>query len=102
MKPPWIIGEVLMESTCILLIGTAAGNVLGLLSVYALSRTGVDLSALAAGSEYFGISRVIYPVLSMGDVVVANGVVFVLGLLVSLYPALKAARFTPVEALART
>jgi ABC-type lipoprotein release transport system permease subunit len=33
---------------------------------------------------------------------VANLTVLLLGLLVSVYPAVKAARFTPVEALAHT
>jgi len=32
----------------------------------------------------------------------ANMVVLILGLLVSVYPAAKAARFTPVEALVHT
>jgi ABC-type antimicrobial peptide transport system permease subunit len=32
----------------------------------------------------------------------SNLIVLFLGLLVSAYPAIKAARFTPVEALART
>ena len=46
------------------------------------------------------MSRVIYPVIHARDVITANGVVFFLGLGVSAYPAVKAARFTPVEALA--
>jgi ABC-type lipoprotein release transport system permease subunit len=45
---------------------------------------------------------VIYPVIHAKDVTMANLVVFILGLLVSIYPAAKAARFTPVEALAHT
>ncbi len=102
MKPWWIIKEVLTESCLLLLIGMAIGNILGLLSVLALSGSGIDLSALAAGMEYFGISRVIYPVIYGKDLTMANLVVFILGLLVSIYPAAKAARFTPVEALAHT
>jgi ABC-type lipoprotein release transport system permease subunit len=102
MKPGWIIQGVLVESFFILIIGMAVGNVLSMLSVYALSFTGIDLSALARGSEFAGMSKVIYPVIQGKDVVVANLVVFVLGLAVSAYPAFKAARFTPIEALAHT
>ena len=102
MKPWWIIKEVLTESFFLLIIGIAIGNILGFLSVFALSENGIDLSSLAAGAEFAGISRVIYPAILSRDVVLANLVVFVLGLLVSIYPAVKAAKFTPVEALAHT
>jgi len=100
MRPGWVIREVVTESFYILLIGIAAGNVLGLAMVALLAATGIDLSALAAGSEFFGFSRVLYPVLSVRDLLTANLVVFLLGMLVSIYPAAKAARFTPVEAMA--
>jgi ABC-type lipoprotein release transport system permease subunit len=102
MKPWWIIKEVLTETCFLLLIGMAIGDILGVLSVSALSGSGIDLSSLAAGMEYFGISRVIYPVIHGRDLSMANLVVFVLGLLVSVYPALKAARFTPVKAMVHT
>jgi ABC-type lipoprotein release transport system permease subunit len=102
MKPLWIIKGVLIESLFILVLGMAIGNSMGFLSVFALSGHGIDLSSLAAGLEFVGMTRVIYPVLQGQDVVMANSVVFVLGCLVSLYPAAKAARFTPVEAMAHT
>ncbi len=102
MKPWWIMKEVLTETCFVLVIGMAIGNILGILSVLALSGSGIDLSSLAAGMEYFGISRVIYPVIHGRDLSMANLVVFVLGLLVSVYPALKAARFTPVKAMVHT
>ena len=102
MKPWWIIREVLLESFFLLLLGIAAGNALGLLSSWALSGAGIDLSAMAAGVEFAGMPRIIYPAVQGKDILAANLVVLVLGLMVSLYPASKAARFTPVEALTRT
>jgi len=102
MKPRWIIQEVITESFFLLILGMVIGNALGFLSVFALSGSGIDLSAFAAGAEYWGMSRVIYPSILGQDVIMANLVVFILGLVVSLYPAMKAARFTPVEALAHT
>jgi len=100
MKPWWIVEEVLAESFFVLLIAGLVGNALGLASAFALAGPGLDLSAFAAGLEFAGMSRVIYPVVLARDVILANVVVFLLGLAVSIYPAAKAARFTPVEALA--
>ena len=102
MKPWWIVKEVLAESFFLLILGMVAGNALGLLSVLALAGTGIDLSALSEGLEFAGMSRIIYPVIVIKDIVVANLVVLILGLVVSAYPAVKAARFTPVEAMAHT
>ncbi|TVM19179.1 ABC transporter permease [Oceanidesulfovibrio indonesiensis] len=102
MKPWWIVRLVLAEALLLLVIGMAGGNILGFASVAALAETGIDFSAFARGSEYFGMSRVVYPVVTINSVVSANLLVFVLGALVSVYPAVKAARFTPVEALTHT
>jgi ABC-type lipoprotein release transport system permease subunit len=101
MKPGRILKQVLTESFILLVIGASIGNALAFLASWALAG-GIDLSAFAAGMEYVGFSRVIYPQIYTQDIVSANLTVFVLGLLVSLYPASKAARFTPVEALAHT
>jgi len=102
MKPWWIVKEVLAESFFLLILGMLAGNALGFLSVCALADTGIDLSALSEGLEFAGMSRVIYPFVVVKDVVAANLVVLILGLVVSIYPAVKAARFTPVKAMAHT
>lgn len=102
MRPGRIIKNILTESFLILLLGIMIGSILGMLSNWALAFNGIDLSALAQGVEYAGMARVIYPVMLVKDILSANLVVLLLGLLVSLYPAVKAARFTPVEALAHT
>jgi ABC-type lipoprotein release transport system permease subunit len=102
MKPWWIIREVLTESLLLLVSGMAIGNFLGFICIFALSSSGIDLSALAAGAEYAGMTRVIYPAIEIKDVLMSNFIVLFLGMLVSAYPAVKAARFTPVEALIHT
>jgi ABC-type lipoprotein release transport system permease subunit len=50
----------------------------------------------------WGMSRMIFPEIWTKDLLIANILVFSLGLLVSIYPAAKAAMFTPVEALKKT
>ncbi|MCJ7616674.1 MAG: ABC transporter permease [Desulfobacterales bacterium] len=102
MKPGRIFAGIITETLILLLSGITIGNILAFLCVYSLSGSGIDLSAFAAGAEFAGMSRVIFPVISIWDLMAANLVVLVLGLLVSAYPAVKAARFTPVEALYHT
>ena len=99
MKPFQVIKGVVTETFFLLVIGITVGNILGFLSVAAIARNGIDLSALAAGVEMWGIPRKLYPEIWAQDVAVAGLVVLVLGLLVSLYPAFKAARFTPTQAM---
>jgi ABC-type lipoprotein release transport system permease subunit len=99
MRSRLVVAEVLSESFFLLVLGLAAGNLLGLLSIWALSVNGIDLSAFSAGMEFAGMSRIVFPVLVIRDIAVANATVLFLGLAVSLYPAIKAARINPVEAM---
>jgi ABC-type lipoprotein release transport system permease subunit len=102
MKPWWIIRGVLTESFILLLMGLLAGNSLAFLTIWAFSGNGIDLSAFAQGVEFAGMTRVVFPKITFQDWWVANITVMLLGLMVSTYPAAKAARFRPVEALAHT
>ena len=102
MRPRRIVSMILTESLYILGIGMIAGTGLGISTALAVAQTGIDISALAQGAEFANMSRVIIPSLRYGDILVANGVVLILGLVVSLYPAVKAARFSPVKALTAT
>lgn len=100
MPPRDILGQVLAESFILLVIALALGNLCGWLTVLAL-KDGLDLSAFAQGFEMMGVSPIIYPALRAGDVTAANVLVTVLGLAASLYPAWRAARHVPVEAITR-
>lgn len=101
MRPFQVIKGVVTETIFLLVLGISIGTALGYLSVAAVSRNGIDLTALAAGAEMWGIPRKLYPEIWGQDVLVAGLVVLILGVLVSLYPAVKAARFTPIQAMAK-
>ena len=101
MRPFQVIKGVVTETFFLLVLGISVGNILGFLSVAAIARNGIDLSALAAGAEMWGIPRKLYPEIWVQDVVVAGFVVLVLGIFVSLYPAIKAARITPTTAMTK-
>lgn len=101
MRPRHIIVQTLIESLFMLAIGLIIGNLLALLTLWPI-RDGWDISILGTeGLEMFQMSRILYPILELRDVVTSNAVVIVLGLLASLYPAWRASRFTPVQAIVR-
>jgi lipoprotein-releasing system permease protein len=100
MPPRYILQQVVIESLILLLIGLALGNLSAWLTVAGL-RDGIDLSKFAEGLALVGVSPVIYPTLADTDVIASNGIVVVLGILASLYPAWRAARRVPVEAITR-
>jgi ABC-type lipoprotein release transport system permease subunit len=100
MRPRLILGQVLIESCILLAAGTAVG--LGLAAgTLALVHGGIDLSFLAQGAEMWGMGKVIYPAAASGDVIGAAGLIVVLGMVSSLYPAWRASRRVPVEAITR-
>ncbi|HEX7043609.1 MAG TPA: FtsX-like permease family protein [Burkholderiales bacterium] len=100
MRPRLIVGQVLGESLILIALGLALGNAAAALTLRWLEG-GLDLSAFAEGFEMVGYSPVLYPEVAASDVLAANLLVFVLGLIASLYPAWRAARHVPVQALAR-
>jgi len=101
MKPSLILLQVLIESFFLLILGLVLGNLLSWLSIIPI-QDGWDISALGVeGLEYAGMSAILYPVVLANDVILSNVVVIVLGLIASLYPAWRAARHVPVEAITR-
>lgn len=100
MRPGLLLRQVLIESLLVLTAGALVGVACGLATL-AFMAGGIDFSAYAAGAEMWGMGRVVYPTLSPADVLFAVAVVIVLGALASLYPAVRAARRVPVEAITR-
>lgn len=101
MKPNFILLQVLVESFFLLAIGLILGNLLAWATLLPIAD-GWDISGLGTeGLEYAGMSSILYPVVLTKDVVLSNVVVIVLGLFSSLYPAWRAARYVPVEAITR-
>ncbi|MGA1874978.1 MAG: ABC transporter permease [bacterium] len=99
MKPRQIIMLILAESIYVLTLGVILGDVLIWLTIAWLSRTGINLQSFAQGLEQWGLSRIIFPVIGTRDFLLSNSIILILGLAVSLYPALKASYITPKEAM---
>jgi ABC-type lipoprotein release transport system permease subunit len=101
MRPAAILYQILLESLMLIALGLAVGDLLAIVSIIPI-RDGMDLSAVAQGMEMMGASSVLYPALLLSDLVLANVVVVVLGILTSLLPAWRASQYRPVEAIAKT
>jgi ABC-type lipoprotein release transport system permease subunit len=101
MKPSAILYQILMESLFLLALGLLIGNLLAFATIIPL-KGGIDISVVAVSLEKMGASSVLYPALKLNDVLLANTVVIVLGLVTSLLPAWRASQYRPVEAIAKT
>ena len=100
MKPGAILGQIIIESMLLLIVGLAIGDLLAWASIQPI-KDGLDISIVAEGMEMMGASSVLYPKLLLKDVVLANVVVLILGFLASLSPAWRASRYEPVEAITK-
>lgn len=100
MRPSSILGQIIIESMLLLVFGLALGNMLAWGSIESL-KGGIDVSIVAEGMEMMGAASVLYPQLRIEDVVLANGVVLILGFFASLSPAWRASRYQPIEAITK-
>ena len=101
MRPGMIVYQILLESLLLLLIGLTIGNVIAVLTIIPL-ESGMDVSAVAEGMAMMGASSMLYPNLTVDDMIIANLVVIILGTLTSILPAWRAAKLNPVQAINST
>ncbi|MCP4129710.1 MAG: ABC transporter permease [bacterium] len=98
-RPKSISFMIIFEAINLGAVGLVLGIGLGLLLIFILQITGIDLSFYMESMRAWGTGGVIYPVIKLFDIVLAVTIVFITTVIAAIYPAIKAARIKPLEAL---
>lgn len=94
-----IFTMVMVEAFYLAVIGTAIGLVFSYAAVSFLSETGWNLSVFSASLDSLGIGSIIYPHFDKTSLIQTVSIIPAATLLAAVYPALKAIRLQPVEAI---
>ncbi|MEJ2131246.1 MAG: FtsX-like permease family protein [Gammaproteobacteria bacterium] len=100
MRGGGIVMQVMIESLLIVGTGMIVGVLLGL-ALVEIFADGIDLTQWAEGMEFFSIRAVLVPSLQVADIVTICVLVMALGFVGSLYPAWRAVRLDPLDAMHR-
>jgi ABC-type lipoprotein release transport system permease subunit len=99
MRPGDIVRLILAEGLAIGVIGTVVGGALGTGVAIWLETTGIDIGAAAGAVAGLPFQQVLYPDWKLLFTVYGAVVGMVTAALATLYPAWRAIRLTPAEAL---
>lgn len=91
---------IMLETVFLSLIGAVLGMIITYVVIAYTGQTGIDLSALyKEGFEAMGFSAIIFPKLSWDSFLQLTLLVILTGIIASIYPARKALKLNPAEAL---
>ena len=94
-----VFGMVVLETFLVSILGAPIGMLLGYFTIKYLHKIGIDLSNWSSALEEFGMSNIVRPSIDSETFITIAVAVVITALLASVYPALKAIRLKPVEAL---
>ena len=99
-SPAAIVRTVLYETLALMMIASVLGYGVGAAVVTYLGQRGLDLSSFFGDySSIPGLTGMAYPRLLVANLVLPGLALFVASVLVSLYPAMRAARLDPSAAI---
>ncbi len=99
MNKTKIFFMIVLETLMLALIGGPIGILLAWITVGLTSENGIDLSAWGDGMKEFGIATTIHPALNLGSYLTVGFAIMLTAVLASIYPARKAVKLKPVDAL---
>ena len=98
-SPAKIFFMIIFEALNLGAVGLAAGILAGGGLLALLAVKGIDFSFYMESMRTWGSGSVIYPSISFLNIIQATAVVIITTLAAALYPAIKAARIKPLDAL---
>ena len=90
---------IMVETLFLAFVGSPVGLVLSVLTMNYFENYGMDLSNYSDGLEMYGYDNVLYPTVDSSAYVQVIVGVFITAIAGAIYPALKAIKLKPVEAL---
>ncbi|MCK5741577.1 MAG: FtsX-like permease family protein, partial [Chlorobi bacterium] len=90
---------ILLEAFTLGVLGTISGFLVGLGAIYMLSSGGIDLSNFSDGLTSVGVDSIIYPVLNFNVIANALFIMPFATVFGAIWPAIKAARLQPTDAM---
>jgi len=100
MNKKRVFSMIMLETVFLSLTGAVIGMVITYLIIWYTGRTGINFSAMyQEGLEAMGFSAHIFPKLSWDSFLQLTGLVILTGILASIYPARKALKLNPADAL---
>lgn len=94
-----IFKMIMLETVFLTFVGAAAGMLLGLIIMDILGKTGIRFTGWGEGFEAIGFAAKVYPVLTPYFFVFTTIMVMSTAIISSIWPARKALKLIPVEAL---
>jgi putative ABC transport system permease protein len=94
-----IFNMIMLEAVFLTIVGAVAGMLSGWAIAESLSKTGIHFSGWGEGFEAIGFAARVYPVVTFEFFLFTTILVIVTAIISSIWPARKALKLNPVEAL---
>jgi putative ABC transport system permease protein len=94
-----IFSMIMLETLFLTMVGAIAGMISGWLLITVLGKTGIHFSSWGEGFEAIGFAATVYPAITTSFFIIITIIVVITAIISSLWPARKALKLVPVEAI---
>ena len=99
MKPSKVFEMIMLETIFLSLTGAVIGVGVSIASISFFGHHGINLSIISEGFNAFGYSSIVYPTLGVNFYLLLALMVILIALVAGLFPARRAVRLKPAEAV---